>query len=128
MCLYVTCSCVTRAVLLNVHDQYINNFDTAKHEHTRLTREHTHLTRVHDYTCNTSDTSINILNFYRYNQNCHELTPGTWMVQLTGHRTYAFSASNRVLIDDRNRMGNKTFEMFVCLKDWLDVEVRDQSL
>jgi hAT family C-terminal dimerisation region len=39
----------------------------------------------------------------------------------------AFSASNRVLTDDRNRLGNKTFEMFVCLKDWLDAEVRDQG-
>jgi hypothetical protein len=29
-------SCVIRAVLLNVHDQYINNFDMAKHA--RLTR------------------------------------------------------------------------------------------
>jgi hAT family C-terminal dimerisation region len=39
----------------------------------------------------------------------------------------AFSASNRVLTDDRNRLGNKTFEMLVCLKDWLDAEVRDQN-
>jgi hAT family C-terminal dimerisation region len=28
-----------------------------------------------------------------------------------------FSASNRVLTDDQNRLGNKTFEMLVCLKD-----------
>jgi hypothetical protein len=28
--------CVTRVMLLNVHDQYVNNFDTAKHA--RLTR------------------------------------------------------------------------------------------
>jgi hypothetical protein len=60
------CSRVTCAVLLNVRDQYINNFDTVKHarltrlirthtsntctratEHTRLTREHIRLTRVH---------------------------------------------------------------------------------
>jgi hypothetical protein len=40
----VTCSRVTRAVLLNVRDQYINNFDMAKHA--CLTREHTRLTRV----------------------------------------------------------------------------------
>jgi hAT family C-terminal dimerisation region len=39
----------------------------------------------------------------------------------------AFSASNRVLTDDRNRLGNKTFEMLVWLKDWLDAEVRDQD-
>jgi hypothetical protein len=45
--MHVTYSHVTRVVLLNVRDQYINNFDTAKHEHARLTREHTHLTRVH---------------------------------------------------------------------------------
>jgi hAT family C-terminal dimerisation region len=32
----------------------------------------------------------------------------------------AFSVSNRVLTDDRNRLGNKTFEIFVCLKDWFD--------
>jgi hypothetical protein len=43
--LHVTHSRVTRAVLLNMSDQYINNFDTAKNA--RLTREHTHLTRVH---------------------------------------------------------------------------------
>jgi hAT family C-terminal dimerisation region len=39
----------------------------------------------------------------------------------------AFSASNRVLTDDRNRLGNKTFEMLVCLKYWLDAEVRDHD-
>jgi hAT family C-terminal dimerisation region len=39
----------------------------------------------------------------------------------------AFSASNRVLTDDRNSLGNKTFEIFVCLKYWLDAEVRDQN-
>jgi hAT family C-terminal dimerisation region len=38
-----------------------------------------------------------------------------------------FSASNRVLTDDRNRLGNKTFEMLVCMKDWRDAEVRDQN-
>jgi hAT family C-terminal dimerisation region len=38
-----------------------------------------------------------------------------------------FSVFNRVLIDDRNRLGNKTFEMLVCLKDWLDAEVRNHD-
>jgi hypothetical protein len=38
----VTCSRITRAVLLNVRDQYINNFDTAKHARlTCLTRTRT---------------------------------------------------------------------------------------
>jgi hAT family C-terminal dimerisation region len=36
---------------------------------------------------------------------------------LTVPSEYAFSASNRVLTDDRNRLGNKIFEMLVCLKD-----------
>jgi hypothetical protein len=49
------------------------------------------------------------------------------MVQLTGHRTSAFSASNRVLTDDRNRLGNKTFKMLVYLKDWLDAEFRNHD-
>ncbi|KAJ1686976.1 hypothetical protein LUZ63_018366 [Rhynchospora breviuscula] len=40
---------------------------------------------------------------------------------------YAFSACNRVLTDDRNRLGNKTFEMLVCLKDWFDAEIRIQD-
>jgi hAT family C-terminal dimerisation region len=39
---------------------------------------------------------------------------------------FSFSVSNRVLTDDRNCLGNKTFEMLVCLKYWLDAEVRDQ--
>jgi hypothetical protein len=41
-----TCSCITRAVLLNARDQYINNFDTAKHA--RITRVAcaAHLTRL----------------------------------------------------------------------------------
>jgi hAT family C-terminal dimerisation region len=39
----------------------------------------------------------------------------------------AFSASNKVLTDDRNRLGNKTFEMLLCLKDWPYVEVRDHD-
>jgi hAT family C-terminal dimerisation region len=45
----------------------------------------------------------------------------------TVHSESVFSATNRVLIDDRNRLGNKTFEMIVYLKDWLNAEVRDQN-
>jgi hypothetical protein len=32
-CLYIMCSCVICAVLLNVCDQYINNFDMIKNTH-----------------------------------------------------------------------------------------------
>ncbi|KAJ1701475.1 hypothetical protein LUZ63_001254 [Rhynchospora breviuscula] len=39
----------------------------------------------------------------------------------------AFSLCNRVLTDDRNRLGNKTFEMLVCLKDWFDADSRLQE-
>jgi hAT family C-terminal dimerisation region len=41
---------------------------------------------------------------------------------------YAFSASNRILADDQNRLVNKTFEMLVCLKDWFVAKVRDQHV
>jgi hypothetical protein len=47
--MYVTCLRVTCVVLLNVRDQYINNFDTTKHA--RLTREHTRLIRVAHASC-----------------------------------------------------------------------------
>jgi hypothetical protein len=72
-----TCRVVKRVWLI------YNNFNTTKH--TRLT--HLIQTCTPNTWTHTSITSINILNFYRYNQNYNEWTPGTWMVQLTGHRT-----------------------------------------
>jgi ribosomal protein S10 len=56
------CSRVTHIILLNIHDQYMNNFDMSKH--TRLT-------------------GIKNISIYQ------------------------------------------TFKMLMCLKDWLDTEVRD---
>jgi hAT family C-terminal dimerisation region len=37
-----------------------------------------------------------------------------------------FSSANKILIDKRNRLGVKTFERLVCLKDWFDAEQRNQ--
>jgi hAT family C-terminal dimerisation region len=37
-----------------------------------------------------------------------------------------FSSTNRILTDKRSRLGAKTFERFVCLKDWFDAEQRNQ--
>jgi hAT family C-terminal dimerisation region len=37
-----------------------------------------------------------------------------------------FSSTNRILTDKRSRLGAKTFERLVCLKDWFDVEQRNQ--
>jgi hAT family C-terminal dimerisation region len=37
-----------------------------------------------------------------------------------------FSSANRILTDKRGRLGAKTFERLVCLKDWFDGEQRNQ--
>jgi hAT family C-terminal dimerisation region len=37
-----------------------------------------------------------------------------------------FSSANRILTDKRNKLGVKPFERLVCLKDWFDVEQRNQ--
>ena len=39
----------------------------------------------------------------------------------------AFSASRRVLDEKRGRMMDKTVEMLLCFKDWLNVEARLQD-
>jgi hAT family C-terminal dimerisation region len=36
-----------------------------------------------------------------------------------------FSSAKRILTDKRSRLGAKTFERLVCLKDWFDAEQRD---
>jgi hAT family C-terminal dimerisation region len=37
-----------------------------------------------------------------------------------------FSLANMILTDKRIRLGAKTFERLVCLKDWFDAEQRNQ--
>jgi hAT family C-terminal dimerisation region len=37
-----------------------------------------------------------------------------------------FSSANRILTDKHNRLGAKTFERLVCLKDWFDAEQHNQ--
>jgi hAT family C-terminal dimerisation region len=37
-----------------------------------------------------------------------------------------FSSANMILTDKRNRLGAKTFERLVYLKDWSDAEQRNQ--
>jgi hAT family C-terminal dimerisation region len=37
-----------------------------------------------------------------------------------------FSSANRILSDKRNKLGAHIFERLVCLKDWIDVEERNQ--
>jgi hAT family C-terminal dimerisation region len=37
-----------------------------------------------------------------------------------------FSSANKILIDKRCRLGAKTFERLVCLKDWFDAEQCNQ--
>jgi hAT family C-terminal dimerisation region len=37
-----------------------------------------------------------------------------------------FSSANRILTDKRSRLGAKTFERLVCLKDWFDAEQCNQ--
>jgi hAT family C-terminal dimerisation region len=37
-----------------------------------------------------------------------------------------FNSANMILIDKRSRFGAKIFERLVCLKDWFDVEQRNQ--
>jgi hAT family C-terminal dimerisation region len=39
---------------------------------------------------------------------------------------FCFSSANRILTDKHNRLGAKTFERLVCLKDWFDAEQRNQ--
>jgi hAT family C-terminal dimerisation region len=39
-----------------------------------------------------------------------------------------FSSANRILTDKRSILGAKTFERLVCLKDWFDVEQRNQHV
>ena len=38
-----------------------------------------------------------------------------------------FSAGKRVLNDKRSRMNQRTLQMCICLKDWLDAEDRLQN-
>jgi hAT family C-terminal dimerisation region len=38
----------------------------------------------------------------------------------------SFSSANRILTDKRSRLGAKTFQRLVCLKDWFDAEQRNQ--
>jgi hAT family C-terminal dimerisation region len=37
-----------------------------------------------------------------------------------------FSSANMILTDKRSKLGAKTFEQLVCLKDWFDAEQRNQ--
>jgi hAT family C-terminal dimerisation region len=37
-----------------------------------------------------------------------------------------FNSANMILTDKRSRLGAKTFERLVCLKDWFDAEQRNQ--
>jgi hAT family C-terminal dimerisation region len=37
-----------------------------------------------------------------------------------------FSSANMILTDERSRLGAKTFERLICLKDWFDEEQRNQ--
>jgi hypothetical protein len=37
-----------------------------------------------------------------------------------------FSSANMILTDKHSRLGAKTFERLVCLKDWFDAEQRNQ--
>jgi hAT family C-terminal dimerisation region len=37
-----------------------------------------------------------------------------------------FSSSNKILTDKRSRLGTKTFERLVCLKDWFHSEQHNQ--
>jgi hAT family C-terminal dimerisation region len=44
----------------------------------------------------------------------------------TVHSESYFSLANMILTDRRGILGVKTFERLVCLKDWFDVEQRNQ--
>jgi hAT family C-terminal dimerisation region len=46
-------------------------------------------------------------------------------VSIVPFKSY-FSSANMILTDKRSRLGAKTFERFVCLKDWFDAERRNQ--
>ena len=35
-----------------------------------------------------------------------------------------FSSANRILTDKRTKLGAKRFEQLVCLKDWIEAEIR----
>jgi hypothetical protein len=37
-----------------------------------------------------------------------------------------FSSANKILSDKRSKLGAHVFERYVCLKDWIDVEERNQ--
>jgi hAT family C-terminal dimerisation region len=37
-----------------------------------------------------------------------------------------FGSANIILTDKHNRLGAKTFERLICLKDWFDAEQRNQ--
>jgi hAT family C-terminal dimerisation region len=48
-----------------------------------------------------------------------------WKRNETAYPTLVMMA-NMILTDKRNRLGAKTFERLVCLKDWFDTEQRNQ--
>ena len=37
-----------------------------------------------------------------------------------------FSSANKILSDKRSKLGAHVFERLVCLKDWIDADVRKQ--
>ena len=54
---------------------------------------------------------------------CDLLTPHASIVASKS----SFSTAGRVLTDMRNHMSSEVIEMSICVKDWLDVEMRSQN-
>jgi 2-polyprenyl-3-methyl-5-hydroxy-6-metoxy-1,4-benzoquinol methylase len=74
---------------------------------------------------------IDILSYWKRNETAYPtlvmMARDIFIVPvLIGHYESYFSSANRILIDKHNRLGAKTFERLVCLKDWFDAEQRNQ--
>jgi hAT family C-terminal dimerisation region len=74
---------------------------------------------------------IDILGYWKRNETAYP-TLATMVHDIfavpvsTVHFETCFISANRILTDKRSKLDAKTFERLVCLKDWFDVEQRNQ--
>jgi hAT family C-terminal dimerisation region len=74
---------------------------------------------------------INILGYWKRNETAYPtlvmMARDIFVVPVsTVPSESCFSSSNKILTDKRSRLGTKTFERLVCLKDWFDSEQHNQ--
>jgi hAT family C-terminal dimerisation region len=77
------------------------------------------------YLGSTEPDSIDILDYWKRNETAYPTLVMMSTVSTVPSESY-FSSANKILTDKHSRLGAKTFERLVCLKDWFDAEQRNQ--